>query len=510
MTTPQPQTIYQNQTEKGTESVKWVDSSLIEKTNELNQAVEKVKRDIIKEEERINHQHDQLKVLLDTAHDALEVPTVNPIALEQGHEDATLRYSTLQNTATQKDAAEPRKAQNPYTLKAAAWKGKSGVLNARPLPTNTGVAQVAVPVEVKQFMFNPTETMTTPQPQTIYQNQTEKGTESVKWVDSSLIEKTNELNQAVEKVKRDIIKEEERINHQHDQLKVLLDTAHDALEVPTVNPIALEQGHEDATLRYSTLQNTATQKDAAEPRKAQNPYTLKAAAWKGKSGVLNARPLPTNTGVAQVAVPVEVKQFMFNPTETMTTPQPQTIYQNQTEKGTESVKWVDSSLIEKTNELNQAVEKVKRDIIKEEERINHQHDQLKVLLDTAHDALEVPTVNPIALEQGHEDATLRYSTLQNTATQKDAAEPRKAQNPYTLKAAAWKGKSGVLNARPLPTNTGVAQVAVPVEVKQFMFNPTETMTTPQPQTIYQNQTGAIFWLCAVKWRITNFHRTKIG
>ncbi|XP_067034396.1 uncharacterized protein [Acropora muricata] len=160
-------------------------------------------------------------------------PLVNPIPLEQVHEDATLGYSTLQNTATQKDAAEPRKAQNPYTLKAAAWKGKSGVLNARPLPTNSGVAQVAVPVEVKQFMFNPTETMTTPQPQTIYQNQTEKGTESVKWVDSSLIEKTNELNQQVEKVKRDIIKEEERINHQHHQLKVLLDTAHDALEVPT-------------------------------------------------------------------------------------------------------------------------------------------------------------------------------------------------------------------------------------------------------------------------------------
>ena len=61
--------------EKGTESVKWVDSSLIEKTNEFNQEVEKVKRDIIKEEERINHQHDQLKILLDTAHDALEVPT---------------------------------------------------------------------------------------------------------------------------------------------------------------------------------------------------------------------------------------------------------------------------------------------------------------------------------------------------------------------------------------------------------------------------------------------------
>ncbi|XP_067033556.1 uncharacterized protein [Acropora muricata] len=60
---------------KGTESVKWVDSSLIEKTNELNQQAEKVKRDIIKEEERINHQHDQLKVPLDTAHDALEVPT---------------------------------------------------------------------------------------------------------------------------------------------------------------------------------------------------------------------------------------------------------------------------------------------------------------------------------------------------------------------------------------------------------------------------------------------------
>ncbi|KAK2573934.1 hypothetical protein P5673_000042 [Acropora cervicornis] len=226
----------------------------------------------------------------------------------------------------------------------------------------------------------------------------EKGTESVRWVDSSLIEKTNELSQQVEKVKRDIIKEEERINHQHDQLKVLLDTAHDALEVPT-----------------------------------------------GKSGVLNARPLPSNSGVAQVAVPVEVKQFMFNPTETMTTPQPQTIYQNQTEKGTESVRWVDSSLIEKTNELSQQVEKVKRDIIKEEERINHQHDQLKVLLDTAHDALEVPT-----------------------------------------------GKSGVLNARPLPSNSGVAQVAVPVEVKQFMFNPTETMTTPQPQTIYQNQTDNIY------------------
>ncbi|XP_067029494.1 uncharacterized protein [Acropora muricata] len=161
-------------------------------------------------------------------------------------------------------------------------------------------------------------------------------------------------------------------------------------------------------------------------------------------------------------------------------------------KGTESVKWVDSSLIEKTNELNLQVEKVKRDIIKEEERINHQHDQLKVLLNTAHDALEVPTVNPIALEQVHEEATLGYSTLQNTATQKDAAEPRKAQNPYTLKAAAWKGKSGVLNARPLPTNSGVAQVAVPVEVKQFMFNPTETMTTPQPQTIYQNQTDNIY------------------
>ena len=52
-----------------------MDSSLIEKTNEFNQEVEKVKRDIIKEEERINHQHDQLKILLDTAHDALEVPT---------------------------------------------------------------------------------------------------------------------------------------------------------------------------------------------------------------------------------------------------------------------------------------------------------------------------------------------------------------------------------------------------------------------------------------------------
>lgn len=47
---------------------------MIEKTNDLNQQVEKVKRDIIKEEERIHHQHDQLKVLLDTAHDALEVP----------------------------------------------------------------------------------------------------------------------------------------------------------------------------------------------------------------------------------------------------------------------------------------------------------------------------------------------------------------------------------------------------------------------------------------------------
>ncbi|XP_074635708.1 uncharacterized protein LOC141894063 [Acropora palmata] len=320
----------------------------------------------------------------------------------------------------------------------------------------------------------------------------EKGTESVRWVDSSLIEKTNELSQQVEKVKRDIIKEEERINHQHDQLKVFLDTSHDALEVPTVNPIALEQVHEEATIGYSSLQNTDTQKHAAEPRKAQNPYTLKAAAWKGKSGVLNARPLPSNSGVAQVAVPVEVKQFMFNPTETMTTPQPKTIYQNQTEKGTESVKWVDSSLIEKTNELSQQVEKVKRDIIKEEERINHQHDHLKVLLDTAHDALEVPAVNPIALEQVHEEATIGYSSLQNTDTQKDTAEPRKAQNPYTLKAAAWKGKSGVLNARPLPSNSGVAQVAVPVEVKQFMFNPTETMTTPQPKTIYQNQTDNIY------------------
>ncbi|XP_067021982.1 uncharacterized protein [Acropora muricata] len=261
---------------------------------------------------------------------------------------------------------------------------------------------------------------------------------------------------------------------------------------PLVNPIALEQVHEEATLGYPSLQNSDTQKHAAEPRKAQNPYTLKAAAWKGKSGVLNARPLPSNSGVAQVAVPVEVKQFMFNPTETMTTPQPQTIYQNQTEKGTESVKWEDSRLIEKTNEFNQQVEKVKPDIIKEEERINHQHDQLKVLLDTAHDALEVPTVNPIALEQVHEEATLGYSSLQNTDTQKHAAEPRKAQNPYTLKAAAWKGKSGVLNARPLPSNSGVAQVAVPVEVKQFMFNPTETMTTPQPQTIYQNQTDNIY------------------
>lgn len=48
---------------------------MIEKTNEFNQQVEKVKRDITKEEEIINHQHDQLKVLLDTAHDALEVPT---------------------------------------------------------------------------------------------------------------------------------------------------------------------------------------------------------------------------------------------------------------------------------------------------------------------------------------------------------------------------------------------------------------------------------------------------
>ena len=52
-------------------------------------------------------------------------PLVNPIALEHVHEDATLGYSTLQNTATQKDAAEPRKAQNPYTLKAAAWKGEN-------------------------------------------------------------------------------------------------------------------------------------------------------------------------------------------------------------------------------------------------------------------------------------------------------------------------------------------------------------------------------------------------
>ena len=51
-------------------------------------------------------------------------PLVNPIALEQVHEEATLGYSTIQNTATQKDAAEPRKAQNPYTLKAAAWKGE--------------------------------------------------------------------------------------------------------------------------------------------------------------------------------------------------------------------------------------------------------------------------------------------------------------------------------------------------------------------------------------------------
>ena len=55
--------------------MKWVDSSLIEKTNALNLQVEKVKRDIIKEEDRINHQHDQLKVLLDTAHDAREVRT---------------------------------------------------------------------------------------------------------------------------------------------------------------------------------------------------------------------------------------------------------------------------------------------------------------------------------------------------------------------------------------------------------------------------------------------------
>ena len=52
-----------------------MDSSLIEKTNELKQRVEKVKRDIIKEEERIHYQHDQLKVLFDTTHDALEVPT---------------------------------------------------------------------------------------------------------------------------------------------------------------------------------------------------------------------------------------------------------------------------------------------------------------------------------------------------------------------------------------------------------------------------------------------------
>lgn len=52
-----------------------MDSSLREKTNELNKQVENVKRDMTKEEERIHHQHDQLEALLDTAHNAQEVPT---------------------------------------------------------------------------------------------------------------------------------------------------------------------------------------------------------------------------------------------------------------------------------------------------------------------------------------------------------------------------------------------------------------------------------------------------
>ena len=53
------------------------------------------------------------------------LPLVNLTALEQVNEEAPLGYSTLQNTDTQKDAAEPRNVQNPYTLKAATWKGEN-------------------------------------------------------------------------------------------------------------------------------------------------------------------------------------------------------------------------------------------------------------------------------------------------------------------------------------------------------------------------------------------------